>query len=280
MGVWGLLVPGARGQIAPPNLTGTWDVQTTALLFDAPDSPCVFEGSAEVAQAGSDFSGPITLQLIEGVHGCPESMNGSLEGQWQDNQIQMAVILGEGGLGKADFTGTAALVLKGPFLVTEGPFAGTTGTWSALPSQADSAQNLSGPWEVETTAFVGGQGGVKCAFAGNAEVTQDGNDLSGPLDVRLTEGPDEICPPDMTGSLRGQSKDGHIRLGAILSQELGEADFTGAPVLALDGSFVVQDGLFGGTTGSWQASPNSIFADSFESGDDSAWSESSPPLDN
>jgi hypothetical protein len=142
------------------DVSGSWTISMQAAppvrAVQAP-ATCSFQGTASDAQTGSQFSGNIAVALAAGQpNSCPGSMSASLSGNVSGNQISMGAVMGGGTLGQATFTGTvtpaapvhsdaavtgpprpAAPVnpgstITGTFSVSGGPFAGTTGTWSAV----------------------------------------------------------------------------------------------------------------------------------------------------
>jgi hypothetical protein len=142
------------------DVSGSWSIAMQAAppvrAAQAP-ATCSFQGTASDAQAGSQFSGNIGVTLAPGQpNSCPGSMSANLSGNVSGNQLTMGAVMGGGALGQASFTGTvtpaapvhsgaavtgtprpAAPVnpgstITGTFSVTGGPFAGTSGTWSAV----------------------------------------------------------------------------------------------------------------------------------------------------
>lgn len=136
----------------------------------------------------------------------------------------------------------AALLLALPLLL------------AAVPAAAQ-VPDLSGTWQLDTTAELPNDGGT-CIFQGQAQVTQDGTDLGGTATLTLVGGP-AACPPVMMADLGGEvSGDGCIEVGLLLGGNLGEASFTGCPGEAedsLEGSYEVTSGPFAGTVGNWIA---------------------------
>ena len=122
------------------DLTGSWAMQLQAFLprTEAAAAPnCTFQGTANVAQTGSQLSGDIGVDLTSGSN-CPSTMSATLTGQVTGNRVDMGLVMGGGSFGEASFTGTqtsarpgaAATALGGSFTVTSGPFTGTGGTWT------------------------------------------------------------------------------------------------------------------------------------------------------
>ena len=148
----------AYGQ-GPEDISGTWALDASVLLPDE-TIPCVYEGSAVVSQVADTVTGPTDLALVSGPSGCPAEMAGTLSGKVALGKIGETVVNGVidgGALGQADFTGSfttvvapvsaagfvaTAMVMQGPSSgiggigVTEGPFAGASGTWAAALAPA------------------------------------------------------------------------------------------------------------------------------------------------
>jgi len=148
-----LLLTAPAAQAQGFNLTGSWSI---LMEFTPPGSApkaatlCSFEGSADVVQAGSAFTGDIAVNKIVGGMTCPSSMSATLTGNVTGNQVSMGAVMGGGAFGQATFTGTlvagaaprgagattaaartAATGSSGTFTVTSGPFTGIGGTWFA-----------------------------------------------------------------------------------------------------------------------------------------------------
>ena len=134
-----LLGPAAAGAQGL-DLTGSWTMQMTAVRSQtgaAAAPSCTFQGTANVAQTGSQLSGDVAVDLTAGSN-CPPTMSATLSGQVTGSQIDMGLVMGGGALGEASFTGTqtsarpgaAATTVGGSFTVTSGPFSSTGGTWT------------------------------------------------------------------------------------------------------------------------------------------------------
>jgi hypothetical protein len=137
-----LLALSLSGQGGPPDLSGTWDLQSTFFLPTGLGGmgTCTFQGSADVGQNGTTLSGDATQSLVDGGTACPAEMDGTLTGEVSGNQVSMGMVMG-GDLGESDFIGTLAANLalqgggntvSGTTTVTSGPFAGATGTFDAV----------------------------------------------------------------------------------------------------------------------------------------------------
>lgn len=148
----------------PPDLTGTWTLQTTAQLpvdqgqagpagevVTPPE--CLFEGSAQVGQSNGAINGSAVLMLLSGPEGCPGAMDAGLSGGVQGGTVSGNLDGGDA-FGQATFDGTvsedmqqirgrlefkaeptrmaAAAVGGGQFSVLEGPFRSGGGSWSAV----------------------------------------------------------------------------------------------------------------------------------------------------
>jgi len=161
-----LATTAAYGQPAllAADLTGTWTLEATEDL-PVPETrtgadalvlqgTCTFSGSANVSQdAGGALTGDASLKLVSGDPECPGSMSASLTGDVEGTSLTMGMMIGGGNLGEATFDGTvntsplqsgpaiaaqavAVLTAAGTNAVVSGPFAGTTGTWSAVVRQS------------------------------------------------------------------------------------------------------------------------------------------------
>lgn len=124
--------------VGTADVSGEWELQTSAFLGQVEGLPdCEFSGSTVITQDGGDLGGTATLTLDSGVPECPAEMSADVDGTVTGNTIEMGLLMG-GQLGTAQWTGTVASGgaegqggTGGPFTVDSGPFAGTTGTWSA-----------------------------------------------------------------------------------------------------------------------------------------------------
>lgn len=123
----------ALAQFPTPDYSGRWEMNTTA---DLPNDggTCVFEGTANVMQNGTDLTGTVMLTLVDGPPACPMEMMADLTGQvGTSGCVELGVLLGQ--LGEASFLGCPGDVmdsLLGSFEVTEGGFMGAMGGWAAV----------------------------------------------------------------------------------------------------------------------------------------------------
>lgn len=146
-----------------PDLAGTWEVQASGVLeeVDAPalragvergvlQEPCVFEGTGDVVQDGSQVTGQVTLTLVSGPPGCPDEMMADLTGSLDG--FQFGGVLDGGQLfGALDFVGTVAGdggSIQGSYTVRPGgPFSNViNGTWSAVVQHSILAIPTLGTW--------------------------------------------------------------------------------------------------------------------------------------
>src|SRR6202023_1586322 len=114
----GPLAAGAQGL----DLTGSRAMQMTAgraqtRAAGGPSWP--FQGTANVAQTGSQLSGDIAVDLTAGAN-CPPTMSATLSGQVTGNQIDMGLVMGGGAFGEASFTGTQTSARPGAAAATVG----------------------------------------------------------------------------------------------------------------------------------------------------------------
>ena len=135
-----LSVPAAHAQSL--DVTGSWSIQMATMPPAQPKAGvagCGFQGTANVVQTGSRFTGDASVDLTSGGMTCPPFMSANLSGDVTGNTVSMGMAMGGGAFGTATFTGTvltaaargAATNMGGSFTVTGGPFSGTSGTWSA-----------------------------------------------------------------------------------------------------------------------------------------------------
>jgi hypothetical protein len=111
--------------------SGNWTLNAT---FSVPEvGTCVFSGDADVSQEGTSLLGTANLNRVDGGEGCPPSMSANfsalvgpagelLSGQMSSQEFGSATF--EGSLSRAPGG-------SGSTTVTQGPFTGTTGSWSA-----------------------------------------------------------------------------------------------------------------------------------------------------
>jgi hypothetical protein len=137
-----LLLPALAAHAQGLDVTGSWSIR---MSVHPPEGPgpfpfeCDFQGTANVFQTGSQFSGDISVGQTSGVMTCPSSMSATLTGDVTGSQVSMGVAMGGGAFGTANFTGNvstaaargAGTTMSGTFMVTGGPFSGYGGTWNA-----------------------------------------------------------------------------------------------------------------------------------------------------
>jgi hypothetical protein len=158
-----VLLPAGALRAQGLDVTGSWSIQmqtlSTASQGHAPVSGCGFQGTTNVNQTGSQFTGGIDVNQASGPGSCPSAMSATVSGTVAGSQVSMGAVMGSASLGQATFTGTitpaapvhpgsastpAAPVnpgstITGTFSVTSGPFNGTGGTWSATKLAAVAA---------------------------------------------------------------------------------------------------------------------------------------------
>jgi hypothetical protein len=144
-------------QAPSPMLSGNFTLTATMTI---PESvgPCVFQGVVMLVQEGPDVMAPVALGLLSGPESCPGELIGDLTGGVEQGDLDTIFI---GGLisgtdpgGAASFSGTFVpepigvstagfggsaqepSTGGGDLNVTQGPFAGVTGTWSAVQASA------------------------------------------------------------------------------------------------------------------------------------------------
>ena len=129
--VLGLAVP-AAAQAPPPDLSGTWTLETTAVIVDT--GTCTFTGQITIQQQGSALTGNAVQTLVDGHQVCPPMMMATLGGEVDvEGCVTMGTMMGP--LGEASFTGCGGEdpdSLEGQFFVGSGPFQGTAGSWLAV----------------------------------------------------------------------------------------------------------------------------------------------------
>lgn len=163
---------GSAAAAQTTDLSGNWSLDATAFLgvaeAEGPRAPgadkveveedCSFAGIASLAQDGTEFSGPAELDLVNGVVGCPGMLVGEISGTVDPQVLRLdgddapdkgvgtpiAGQIDDPDLGLTSFFGTVDMDdnASGPYDVVEGPFAGTSGSWTAAP--------LSAPLEIPT----------------------------------------------------------------------------------------------------------------------------------
>lgn len=111
------------------------------------------------------------------------------------------------------------------------------------------AQDLSGSWLMDMSADVP-EAAEPCLYSGDCEMSQDGNQLTGTVDLMLVSGPED-CPAEMTAALAG-SVDGDDVFGTLSGAD-GQADFAGSRANSFVGSFQATEGPFAGSSGEWVA---------------------------
>jgi hypothetical protein len=152
-----LLLPAPAAHAQGLDVTGSWSIQMHTQFTDEGGAVvvgCIFDGTANVVQTGSQFTGDATVTLTSGGMTCPPTMSAGLSGDVTGNTVSMGMAMGGGAFGTGTFTGTvppappkggAGASMSGTFAVTDGPFAGTGGTWSALQLAPIAAVPALGP---------------------------------------------------------------------------------------------------------------------------------------
>ena len=137
------LVAGSLSAQAP-DLTGTWDLQASVFFGKGKGADCQFEGSAEIVQTGSEVTGSASLDLTAGDPLCPATMSATLSGTASEAEGILLTGLLSGQLGAVSFSGAplSADELQGDHLSTQGPFAGSSGTWAAQRQPEQSALEI------------------------------------------------------------------------------------------------------------------------------------------
>jgi hypothetical protein len=136
-----LLLPAPAAQAQSLDVTGLWSIQMQTVAKATSGAVvigCSFQGTADVVQTGSQFTGDATVNLSSGGMTCPPFMSASLSGNVTGSTVSMGMAMGGGTFGTANFTGTvatapargAATTMSGTFAATGGPFSGTSGTWN------------------------------------------------------------------------------------------------------------------------------------------------------
>lgn len=162
---------GSAAAAQTPDLSGSWSIDATAILAVAEANgprattdkgtiveDCTFEGTASLSQDGTDFSGPAELDLVNGVVGCAGMLNGEVTGTVDPVVVRheaddtpekgpgtpIAGQINDPTLGVTNFSGNVDMNnnSSGSYNVTQGPFSGASGSWSAQP--------LSAPLEIPT----------------------------------------------------------------------------------------------------------------------------------
>jgi hypothetical protein len=124
------------------NLSGTWTLGSSFTLPELQKqlAPCVFNGAAVIQQDGSEIFGRVIQTLVSGPEECPAEMLADLSGSY--NPVSKQVSLQgsmDGGtqFGMASFGGEISPEQGGggESAVEQGPFAGASGTWTAVLTQ-------------------------------------------------------------------------------------------------------------------------------------------------
>lgn len=128
------LAAGAAAQ----DLTGTWDLQATVFLpSEGNGGDCEYQGTSDFTQADGTVTGDPVLDFTSGdTESCPDELFGMLSGL-----VEMGTISGtiSGEQGALDFSGDIFDEERGEgqddnvaggFDVTQGPFAGSSGSFS------------------------------------------------------------------------------------------------------------------------------------------------------
>lgn len=132
LGVAALLPAAAEAGLAVmPDLSGNWSLSASSQL-PGENEPCVYQGTGQLQQVGSQVTGQATLMLVSGPPACPDEMmanvDGSLDGLLFGGQLDGGQLLGI-----MDFTGQVSQdgrMISGDNSVPDGqPFQGATGTW-------------------------------------------------------------------------------------------------------------------------------------------------------
>lgn len=111
------------------------------------------------------------------------------------------------------------------------------------------AQDLSGSWLMNMSADVP-EAAEPCIYNGDCEMSQDGSQLTGTVDLVLVSGPED-CPAEMTAALGG-NVDGDDVFGTLSGAD-GQADFAGSRANSFVGTFQATEGPFAGSEGEWVA---------------------------
>ena len=136
-----LLLAAPAAQAQSLDVTGLWSIQMQTVATAKSGAVvigCSFQGTADVVQTGSQFTGDATVNLSSGGMTCPPFMSANLSGNVTGNTVSMGMAMGGGTFGTANFTGTvstapargAGTTMSGTFTATGGPFSGTSGTWN------------------------------------------------------------------------------------------------------------------------------------------------------
>lgn len=126
-------IPALAQVPTPDDLSGQWTLSATGLLPEQ-NLPCVFEGSGQMTQNGSQLTGQATLLLVEGPDACPGEMMADLDGSL-DGLFFGGTLDGGEMFGVLDFSGQVSQdgrMISGDYTVRDGgPFQGTDGQWSS-----------------------------------------------------------------------------------------------------------------------------------------------------
>jgi hypothetical protein len=172
-----LFLPAVAARAQGLDVTGSWSVQMQTVARGAAGGAvttgCAFQGTANVDQTGSQFTGGIDVTETSGGS-CPPAMSANLNGTVSGNQVSMGAVMGSPSFGAATFTGTLSSAaprsgstgsgastspavnpgstMSGTFAVTSGPFTGTGGTWSATSLARIAAVPAVGGWGLAVLA--------------------------------------------------------------------------------------------------------------------------------
>lgn len=126
------LALGAGAVHAQTDLTGSWQLEMSVTL-EGEETPCLYQGTAAINQTGSTLTGTAEMSLQSGPASCPSEMVADLTGSADENKQLIVVGTLSGQLGAVDFSGSISPNPggSGTFSVTQGPFTGETGTWTA-----------------------------------------------------------------------------------------------------------------------------------------------------
>lgn len=127
---------------AAAQIEGDWEItaEVTLLLDERPVgaemADCFYSGVGSFSQTGADFDGPVNLDLDSGIPDCPGTLSGTADGTDSGGNISGTITgtppdaLDFGG----SPTAAAAIInqYSGSLTVTNGGFAGSTGSWTAV----------------------------------------------------------------------------------------------------------------------------------------------------
>ncbi len=158
-------------QVSAQELSGRWIMDLTVELPEEATA-CIYSGNCQLQQDGSSLSGTLILALVSGPKECPPEVSGNIEGTVEGDSVFGSFIGGE--LGTASFQGSRSNdSYSGTFEASpDGPFAGTGGSWLAVPPDPDLELIKAGTFEDESgDGFA--QAGETISYSFN--VTNTGN---------------------------------------------------------------------------------------------------------